>query len=297
MRPPRPRTRTRTRTSSEPSHAAGAESGSGAMGATAAPAEAAGQPAAPRRAIDLFSPGALGAAIDHVGARADRPAGGLLDDAAGRERARSGQVNPAWRDVERSVDASFHPTFDQVTSRSVGALLIWQLRSGFRHADEVGAPGRHHLDATGSAGDWFELDQKLRNVQSHFAEPGEWRSTEVEVLVDASGALIEIEVVSRSGRARFDALALEAVRQAVASRPPRAGSGRTRARFLVEAGAAVTPPQVMTSSDAGGGQPAGVLNLFSLKFDESTGKVSGYDHPLHKQVSTRVTLSYVAPEK
>jgi TonB family protein len=275
----------------------GGDSGSGALGATAAPSEAdAAAPPAPPRSVDLFSRDALGAAIDHADARADRPAAGLLDEVVGRERARSGQVDPAWRAVERSVDARFHPTFDQVTSRSVGALLVLQLRAGFSHADEVGPSDRHHLDATGSVGDLFELDAMMGKVRSHFAEPLEWRSTEVEVLVDAGGALIDLHVVSRSGRARFDAIALEAVRQVVADRPPRAGSGRTRARFVVEAGAAVTLPQVMTSSDVGGGQPAEVLNLFSLKFDGSTGKVSGYDHPLHKHVSTRVTLSYIAPE-
>jgi TonB family protein len=133
-------------------------------------------------------------------------------------------------------------------------------------------------------------------VRQHFAEPAEWRRAEIEVLVDADGNLLDIHVVSRSGRAELDAIALDAVRQAVASRPPRVGSGRTRARFLVEAGAVVTPPRPMTSMDAGGGQPGAVINLLTVKFDETNRKVRAIDHAVKKDVRTRVSLSYIAQE-
>jgi TonB family protein len=145
---------------------------------------------------------------------------------------------------------------------------------------------------------WHELDEQIREAQSRFEEPGEWRRTEIEVLVDADGTLLDIRAVSPSGRAQLDTLALEAVRQAVSTRPPRAGARRTRARFLVEAGVSITLPQTMSMVDPGGGQQTGaVLKLFSLSFDESTGKVSSFDHPFKKHVRTRVSLSYVAPEE
>jgi TonB family protein len=116
------------------------------------------------------------------------------------------------------------------------------------------------------------------------------------VLVDANGALLDIRVVAPSGQARLDELALAAVRQAVARRPPRAGTGRTRARFIVEAGATISLPQVMAMQDLGGGKQTGaVIKGLSLSFDESTGKIGGFDHPIKKHVRTGVSLSYIAP--
>lgn len=294
-RPPPPSSRASSRRSQ--ATVAGGDAGGGdvgASGATTAPSPAGALVERPARgAPDLFARAALAAALDRGGARGDRRAAGPLDEAAGRARARSGQVDPAWRDLERSIDARFVPTLDDVTSQPAGALLAAQLRAGFRHADEIGRADRHHLDSTGSAGDWFALDDKLRAEQAHFADAAEWRSAEVEVLVDADGALLELRLVCPSGRARLDAVALAAVRQAVARRPPRAGPGRTRARFVVAAAATVTPPELMTGA---GGLPAAVVNLLTLKLDESTATLRAADHPLHVAVATRVTLSYLAPE-
>ena len=46
------------------------------------------------------------------------------------------------------------------------------------------------------------------------------------------------------------------------------------------------------------GQPTGAtLRTFALSFDESSGKLSGYNHPFKKNVHTHVELSYIAAEK
>jgi hypothetical protein len=72
--------------------------------------------------------------------------------------------------------------------------------------------------------------------------------------------------------------------------------GKTVARWAVEAGITVEIPRVTPVVDPSGGQVYGAtIGLFSLNFDETTGRGTSLKYPLKKRVHTRVSLIGVSP--
>jgi hypothetical protein len=214
---------------------------------------------------------------------ADRPSAAslraqqLVDEAAAAERARSGTVASAWRDVERELRTQFQPLPAEVTSRSPAQLLIAQYRVGL---------GRDPREAE-------------RTGISAYDQPAQWQRTEIEVLVDDAGQLREARVVLPSGRAHLDKLALDAARAAVAAHPPRLepspplqpGKKQRRMRFAVESGVSVMPPDAAALPMPGSTRPNGAtVNFARVRFGEENAHVGKPDFVGHQTVHTRITL-------
>ena len=295
--------------------------------ATAPPAPATAPPVGRDRGpIDLFPPSALGSIVGPPpapdrGGRSRRAGDGQapdpdaaagageaerlhdrvgrwLSDAAGEERARAGSLAPHWRDIERQVDARFHPAVEQVTDAGSGAMLLQQYRRGLAAAPTTDpSAGARAPTSAGGLSHWEDVQQQIRDGQRRFAEPGDWRRVEVEVRLDGEGRRVDARVVATSGRRALDGAALEAVRRAAELRPERDPRGPVRARFVVEAAVSIEPPQVSLTVDPLTGKPEGgvMVKLFGLSFDESSGKIGG-QHVLRRTVHTRVRLTSVTPE-
>ena len=205
--------------------------------------------------------GAAGARVQHFAA-----------EAVAADRARSGAIAPAYRDLERSLQAQFQPAAADVTARSAAQLLIAQYRAG------LGRDPRQPANLGIAAYD----------------QPAEWQHTEVEVVVDAAGQLVDARILVPSGRAHLDQLALDAARAAVAVHPPRATTPPARSqrvRFAVESGVSVMPIDAAPLPMPGTTQPNGaVVNFTKMHFDESRATVSKPDVVGHATVHTRVTL-------
>ncbi len=196
-------------------------------------------------------------------------------EAAGVDRARSGALAPAWRDVERALQAQFQPAAADVTSRSTAQLLLAQYRAG------LGRDPRQPANLGVSAYD----------------QPAEWQRSEVEVVVGDAGQLVDARILVPSGRAQLDQLALAAARAAVAAHPPRVttpsapAAKSQRVRFAVESSVSVMPIDAAPLAMPGTTQPNGaVVNFTKMHFDESRATVSKPDYIGHATVHTRVTL-------
>jgi TonB family protein len=208
-----------------------------------------------------------------------------MRELGGEDDARAGRVDPGFRDLERQIDSRFRPRAEQVTDENRLQLLGRQLRN---RPDSGPTPRGVDPSVAAELGT-FVADQ-ISASQRAFAEPGRWFAAEIELLLDADGRIVDATLVVPSGRAALDRLALEAVRRAASARPPRDPRGPTRSRWSVEAAVAVTPPTANPIVDPVSGQVQGaVASLFSLRFDESTGKV-GVDYAFRKEVRTHVRL-------
>jgi hypothetical protein len=214
----------------------------------------------------------------------------MLDDAAGVATVESGRVDPAWRDAERQIDSAFHPSAALVSRDSRAQQLLHQLaerttepRESIR-ADPV--PG-----SAGGLDRWITATDETAEAHRRANRPGQWTASEIETVVDEHGELVSAVIVSPSGKHAFDEAALAAVRRGLSRRSVRDRRGRMVARWLVEAGVStfIPPGTVMQ-----GGTPG--LTLFSMTFDETTGKV-GVRYPLQKTVSTRVQLRALTPQQ
>lgn len=203
----------------------------------------------------------------------------LVDELAAGERART--IDPAWRGVERAVVDGFHPPREAVTTRTNLQLLVAQYREALRR----GAP----------------------NGRFGAGDPAEWTRVEVEARVDGNGKLLEARVVSPSGRAPLDALALEAVRAALGAHPaaPTVAAGAARVRFAVAAAVAITPPEssALIPTNEGASHAAGI-KLGRWHFDETRtkardeprGKTHDLDWVLEQNVLTDVKIIGVTRE-
>lgn len=216
--------------------------------------------------------------------------GRLLREAGGEGDTVAGRVDPAWRDLERQIDAHFHPRAEQITSDNAATLMIRQLGN-----PPTGGQTPRGIDPSRAAGiAEFRADQ-IAACERAAREPAQWKNVEIEVIVDAAGNLESIKVLLPSGRAELDRHALDAVRRAAGVRPTRDPHGRTRSRWSVEAAVAVTPPTVNPIVDPTSGKVTGAaLPGLSFTFDESLGKI-GFDYPFKKEVRTRVRLLSVEP--
>ncbi|HEX4456402.1 MAG TPA: TonB family protein, partial [Polyangia bacterium] len=242
-----------------------------APAATATPAATANDRPAATPAIDRPT---AATAIDRPGGAAAARVQRFAAEAAASDRARSGALAPAWRDVERALRTQFQPVAADVTSRSSAQLLLAQYRAGL---------GRDPRDPANLG-------------ISAYDQPAEWQRTEVEVLVDEHGQLRDARVLVPSGRAHLDQLALDAARAAVAAHPPRpephVAGKRQRVRFAVESGVSVMPIDAAPLPMPGGTQPNGaVVNFTKMHFDEARATVTKPDYIGHATVHTRITLS------
>jgi TonB family protein len=258
--------------------------------------------------IDLFPAGVIGehaAVIPKWGGKTRRPGDATIEshdgedaaalvrkwtgELAGGVDARSGRVAPAWRDVERQIDAGFHPAAAQITDDGALRSLGKQYWRGLGRPPVGGTTPRGVDPSVAARADTFVADQ-IAACQRNFAEPGEWRRVEIEVSIDAAGLLTGIRVVLPSGRGEIDRLALDAVRRAVSLRPVRDPKGAATARWAVEAAVQVTPPTANPIVDPVSGKVTGAaIPLIGFSFDESL-RTFGLDYPFHKQVRTRVSL-------
>jgi TonB family protein len=216
--------------------------------------------------------------------------GRFLREAGGEGDTVAGRVDPAWRDLERQIDAHFHPRAEQITSENAATLMIRQLGnppSGGRTPRGIDPSRAAELAE-------FRADQ-IAACQRAAREPAQWKNVEIEVIVDAAGNLESVRVLLPSGRAELDRHALDAVRRAAGVRPTRDPRGRTRSRWSVEAAVAVTPPTVNPIVDPTSGKVTGAaLPGLSFTFDESLGKIA-FDYPFKKEVRTHVRLLAVEP--
>ncbi|HUS68532.1 MAG TPA: TonB family protein [Kofleriaceae bacterium] len=210
---------------------------------------------------------------------------------AGEADALSGRVDPAWRDVERRIDATFRPTAPLITDDNVLTTAIKQLR---QDAPTGGPTPRAEDPSRAAAPDQLRAEQ-IAAAQRAYAAPKGWRSTQIEVTLSADGTVVDVHVVLGSGRAALDALALAAVRRALAARPVRDPRGDVVARFSVEAAVAVQPPTATPVVDPVTQRVTGAtVPLLSFSFDESLGKI-GFDYPFKRTVHTRTRLISLIP--
>jgi TonB family protein len=220
-----------------------------------------------------------------VGSRVDA----LLGRARGESEVAGGRVDPAWRDLERAIDAGFRPPADAISSDSALVGLAKQMRNLAR-----GGPTPRGVDPSRAAEPGVFIAEQIAASQAAFAEPSEWRTTEITVELDADGRLVDARVALGSGRAALDREALEAVRRALARHPLRDPRGRVTARFSVEAAVAITPPAAGAMVDPVSGRVVGGGIGLGFRFDESLRKFE-VDVPFTKRVRTRVRLVSLEP--
>jgi TonB family protein len=189
-----------------------------------------------------------------------------LAELSGQERAQSGNVAPAWRDAERRLDAVFKPARDVVSDD--GAAKSWA-KAWLNSKPQGGATPRA-LDPSRELQNQ-RYDQLLVGANSTSTGVS-WQQTEVEVVVDETGQLLQAKIVKTSGRRRFDEAALEAVRRAMSSQPVKDPKGKSIARWGVSAALSVAGPSSL-----------------GFTFDESSGKIRG-NYPFKKDVLTKIRL-------
>jgi hypothetical protein len=180
----------------------------------------AGTPTAPgwggvtHRAGDgSLPPGTRDAAADreHAAAQIHQ----WLDESAAEERASSGRIAPAWRDLERDVDRDFHPDVELVSEHNAVVGLAREFMNMARSPSTNG---------------------QLASAEDTFFE--------VEVVIGAAGQVLGTRVLNPSGRRSFDRYALEVIRRDIERRqdelahPPH----RVRTRWTFEAHVIVIPP-------------------------------------------------------
>jgi TonB family protein len=183
----------------------------------------------------------------------------------------SGRASPAWRDVERQIDATFHPTLQQITRETATHTLIKQFFNA--------APEPTRADGTSPT-----RGEQIASARRAYEQPRSWKRVELESEVD-DGKLIDLRVVFPSGQKELDRAALDAVRKAIERRPPR--EGHQIARWSVEASPAMKLPAVGALVDETSGHVVGAGVGLGLSFDESGLHV---DVPFRREVHTRVTL-------
>jgi TonB family protein len=195
--------------------------------------------------------------------------------------------------VTRKLDAHFRPRYDDIAEGGLQQLFT-QLRHGLRGPPPT-PPSRRDPPASGPLGALLEAADLTRAVQAPYDEPVAWLRTEVEVIVEPDGTIADARVLGKSGRAHLDALALEAARRAILARARRF-SHRTHVRFVIESGAALSIPKTIPIIGLGGRVNDAGLMLFGFSFDETTGKIGGFDHPFKPHVRSRVSIDAIEAE-
>lgn len=275
---------------------------------------AASAPPPPR--IDLFAPDALARAIPTPApgavfggrlrragdpappvddADAGRRVREMVSDLVGRERVRSGDLPPRWRDVERRLTQSFHPPLAAVKRENVAKALAHQVLRAWLDGPPRTGPVARGVDASvetllGTPQGFNQRslpEEQALATQARWGEPASWLRVVVDVTIDADGRIRASRVVTPSGRRAFDRVALAEVEAAVRAGGAPDERRAMTSRWSVEAAVAVTPP-----------------TSIGFRFDESghlapgaTGlrKYLAFTHPFQQAVRTRVALLSIEP--
>jgi TonB family protein len=213
--------------------------------------------------------------------------GEWLGQAAASDLVNSGRVSPVWRDVERQIDAGFHPSVGEVTRENAALSAVKQLLIGAK--PESGPPVRglddSHAVQSDHAGFAASRAEQVAAARAAYEKPRGWKRVEIDAEVGEDGRILELRVVTPSGQHELDRAALAAVKQALERRPPH--DGHVMARWAVEAAVASKLPAVGALTDEVSGKAVGVGAALSFSFDESGVKV---DVPFQRTVHTRVSL-------
>lgn len=245
-------------------------------------------------------------------ATADQPTetpAGDLDDAVAAARTRSGQVAPVWRSIERALVEGFHPPVDAVHDRPARGVdrFADRMRSWFKQQVAMVARGedglRHPVEPGStivSALPGASIDPSQESFQgvpegrpikvmplaqqqaaaAAAGDPAAWLRVEIEVAVDAAGAVQSVRVAMPSGRRAFDRYAVGAVRDAVS----RAAPPSSLSRWSCEAGYAVSRPDMV-----------GLTFDVQMLFDKKLRRQLAGRYPLQERVDARVSLQWVKP--
>jgi len=182
---------------------------------------------------------------ERVKARID----GFFEDLMAHRRARRGNVDPGWRNLERRMDYFFTPDFSLVDDPEItevsGAWLrkeFWNWISGWYQQVNQNRSAEFQLldDPREESIDTSLLDMQVAAYQD--PEYGSHVTTLVEVRVDTQGSLTAT-LFRSSGHPRFDRAAMEAVQKAIQTPfkdqlPP----GPARSRYAISARYAILPP-------------------------------------------------------
>jgi TonB family protein len=267
--------------------------------------------------VDLFPGGVLQqfAGAPSPGPAADRPGGApgarverWAEEASAEARTRSGQVDHAWRAVERDLTLGYKPPVDVVhdVPRRTGDKIADRFRTLLQQwagAVVRGPPSNPNL--LGSQVDHTPAYRSIDPSQQNFVgtpdglnlkagalgqqqaaadaadQPAKWLSVEIEVTTDESGGVVDARVVMPSGRRAFDRHALAAVREAVA----RGGTRGAVSRWQVEAAYSVSR-----------------MDSIGFSFDENAlfdrnARRLKANYPLQEDVRTRIALRWVMPKR
>lgn len=219
---------------------------------------------------------------EEVGARVQQ----FVDDASNRVRTRSGLVASRWRDAERRLLERFQPPMAVVQQEPTAGTFLKQ----YLAATPQGGPVPRGVDSSVQSPLGVPEGANLRSTPleqtgaaiAATGQPASWLRTEVEVVLDASGAVVSAHPALRSGVRRFDQLAVAAVVQAVEHGGPLDESRGMITRWSVEASVAAAPlPTLGLSVDPTGKQKAGSSGI---------GRYVDIGYPLKKTVVTKVAL-------
>jgi TonB family protein len=212
----------------------------------------------------------------------------FLAQAAGQERARSGNVGPRWRDFERRVRAGFKPGLEVVKERNVVTSYLDQVKAVVTRGEDglrKGVTAGSHEPESGidrsfqgvygvpEGSNYRSMPmQQAMAAQAETGAPAKWWMCEVEAVVDPDGTLVSVRVVVPSGRRKLDQSAVAAVKSAIEGQGPIHEGKRMISRWAVGAALQVAPPTAI-----------------GFGFDESL-KTFDFVYPLRQRVLTRVSL-------
>lgn len=214
---------------------------------------------------------------------------GWIADSVGRDRIRTGDLPPRWRLVERHAAELFTPPAAVVRGQNRVLALAGQiLKSAARvrslplrrgeqeHKTAPGTPEGMNLSALPLA--------QTAVLQAAWEDPNAWRTTELEMFVEASGDIAALRVVVGSGSAQLDRLAMAAVREAARQNP---GRGEPAVlRWIVRSAISVVPPdRVGLSFDE------------NALFDRKRHFISNVRAPFMEKVYSDVQLESYQPRK
>jgi hypothetical protein len=245
-------------------------------------------PSPPPR-VDLFPKGMY--ALRDTPPNADRGDLGssrlkaTLDTGRDEHAMKSGLVDPTWRQAERAADGAFKPPAEIVDRRPSAQIFAHQMKE--RWAAPVQEEPAHFQDMLRDADRALAPNlnpEHARRAQNHFAQPVEWTNVELEAIIDAAGAIVELRIVKHSATKALDELALQTLRDALTKNSVRDPKGKTRSRWEFAASVWFTPPKAMPVEGAAGKVTGAVIEMMSVDFDGKS------DHAFKRNVSTRVKL-------
>lgn len=203
---------------------------------------------------------------------------GFIESDLAKEQARSGFIDPVWRDLEASVHDLFKPPEALVRSGSssmtVGERLGNQISSLTKQV--LGSPGRVE-PGTLPRGEFAERGpmglpenmyrnglaaQQSKAAVDAWKKPATWRRTEVELVTTAAGEVESVRVISTCGVKKLDELAVQTIKKAARG----VGGKHTVTTWAFESGYAANSPVI--SAESATGAPT-VMIGGGFNFDET----------------------------